>query len=321
MNKIIINSLFCTLIILASFINDKIVSADILQDIKKGDIASVRKYIEDGGNVNATGGQFRECLINNAIMFGKYEIVKLLVENGADVHSQTGIGDYTPLARAVNYSDFKSVKLLVEKGADVNKKTGGSFFRTPLTLSFSTNWAASGGDSYPIFLYLLNKGADINIRDGLDHTVINYAIINSCEKCLHELLKRGANPNIKSFGRTPLEESIKQVPIISNFSLKEHDSMVNDSIYQIELLLKFGAKTDISSKDGKTIEDVINKKFKDYVTTISIEDLKIKKNKSKIPVVEGIKITKTDTPESGRDKYYKRKRIEILNLIKKYRKK
>jgi len=307
-----------TLILFILLFNIQIVSADIIQNIKKGNIESVKMYLEQGGHVNATGGRFGECLLNNAILYGKFDIVKLLVDHGADINARTGMGDYTPLARAVNYSDFESVKLLVKMGANVNRKTGGTYFHYPITLCFIGNFEITK-NPYPIFLYLLANGADINVKTGSGRTVLSYAVSITCKPCVLELLKRGSDLSVLSYDKTPLEEAIEKVPIITNFNEKKHDPWVKDSIEIIALLLQNGADANIRTKEGKTLEEVVDKKFEDYEKITVIEDLKITDFSSQVPVAEDIKIAKGTTPELERDRYYATKRIEILRLLKKYK--
>ncbi len=116
-----------------------------------------------------------------------------------------------PLLRAIKNGDFAAVKNLVQNGADINQisNTGSSGeFRKecPLTVAFQ----------HPqIFKYLLDKGANVNIRLSHRQTPLHYLLKNygnqnqTSYEALCLLLSKGAEVNAKDlYGRTPLHTGI-----------------------------------------------------------------------------------------------------------------
>jgi ankyrin repeat protein len=86
--------------------------------IKKGDLETVRSFIESGYDVNSSeSGDFGSSLLHNAIRYGQMEIFSYLIEQGADIDFMDAVG-WTPLMEAIIDSKPEFGKVLVEKGAD-----------------------------------------------------------------------------------------------------------------------------------------------------------------------------------------------------------
>jgi len=100
----------------------------------------------------------RPALISSIIR-KNLEIVKKLINMGADINIVYK-GD-TPLNYAVSKESVEIVNYLIEKGADVN-------------LCLPIIEAAKTGNT-KIFNILLNKGANIHVRDKYHRTVMHYA--------------------------------------------------------------------------------------------------------------------------------------------------
>lgn len=86
--------------------------------VKKGDLETVKSFIESGYDVNSSeSGDFGSSLLHNAIRYGQMEIFSYLVEQGADIDFIDAVG-WTPLMEAIIDSKPEFGKILVEKGAD-----------------------------------------------------------------------------------------------------------------------------------------------------------------------------------------------------------
>lgn len=94
---------------------------------RDGDIATVRKLLARGADVNAANGD--DCTaLHEAAQCGHAELVALLVEAGADVNA-SGVGGWTPLHMAAAFACDKAVKVLVIAGADIEARD--AEWRTP----------------------------------------------------------------------------------------------------------------------------------------------------------------------------------------------
>ena len=85
-----------------------------------GDLDSVKRYKESGGNLNE-----KDIYGNNVLLIsaenGYTDIVKYLLENNAEVNGMNQYG-YTPLFAAVTNEHAEVIKLLLAAGADINLK-------------------------------------------------------------------------------------------------------------------------------------------------------------------------------------------------------
>ena len=88
--------------------------------IWRGDIESVRAFIEAGADVNARDAEGMTPLMY-AAKSGNIESVRILIESGADVTAQDS-ERRTPLSLAAKRENAEIVRLLTEAGADVNSQ-------------------------------------------------------------------------------------------------------------------------------------------------------------------------------------------------------
>lgn len=84
-----------------------------------GDVASVRGWINSGGDPDLRCKRRNETLIMLAACKNQSAVINLLVERGADVHAVDNLG-LTALHQAVNTTSHQVVALLLTLGADPN---------------------------------------------------------------------------------------------------------------------------------------------------------------------------------------------------------
>ena len=93
--------------------------------IKKGDIDTVKAFIESGYDLNSSeSGDFGSSLLHNAIRYGQIDIFRYLIEQGADIDFIDAVG-WTPMMEAIIDSKPEFGRILAQKGADqtiVNQK-------------------------------------------------------------------------------------------------------------------------------------------------------------------------------------------------------
>ncbi len=87
-----------------------------------GNIETVKKYLDDGKDVNAKDDTGMTPL-HLAAMYGRKEIAELLIAKGADVNAKDD-ARWTPLHYAGGSKEV--AELLIAKGADVNAKNDGA---------------------------------------------------------------------------------------------------------------------------------------------------------------------------------------------------
>ena len=102
--------------------------------IMDGDVETVKRFIEEGRDVNAPAWHGSFPIQIAASSSSRFEVVKLLLENGADPNAHAG-KCFTPLLYAArSEKSIEIVKILLEYGADptAEKRDKYSNGKTPL---------------------------------------------------------------------------------------------------------------------------------------------------------------------------------------------
>jgi ankyrin repeat protein len=141
----------------------------------------VRFLVENGADVNARGGYYRNPL--QAAATKNVEIVRYLVENGADVNAQGGY--YGNPLQAAATTNVKIVRYLVENGADVNAQ--GGKYGNPLQATATTN--------VKIVRHLAENGADVNAQAGFFGNPLQAASCWGHDIIVRFLVENGADLN------------------------------------------------------------------------------------------------------------------------------
>ena len=154
---------------------------------KTGDIATVKRMIERGVDVNIKSDFFAHTALMLATYNGHLDIVNYLLSKGADAN----IG--FPLADAVEYGHIEIVRSLVEKGdADVNI-TISSKTLLSYVISYNDEYTALGAKMAKI---LISGGADLKGE-------LISAVESGRTEIVKHLISSGANiKEIDSYGKT-----------------------------------------------------------------------------------------------------------------------
>ena len=155
----------------------------------KGDLATVRKLIQQGANVNLAQGDGMTAL-HWAAEHGDSAMTDALLRARATVKSVTRIGSYTPLHLASKAGSPAVVKALLKAGADANALTESG--ATPLHLAA----AAGSGDAVTA---LVAKGAKPNTPEAeYGQTPLIFAAEYNRPDAVTALIKAGADPKVRS---------------------------------------------------------------------------------------------------------------------------
>lgn len=135
------------------------------------DIAAARRALQKGADVNATGGMDRSMLYY-AVNHGNMAMVDLLLSYNPDVNvlDEEGMG---PLHEAMAKGHIEIARKLVDAGADINARDQYSMLGlTPLHTAFNADMREEKADR---IMFMLQAGADENIRDTAGRTVMDTA--------------------------------------------------------------------------------------------------------------------------------------------------
>ena len=134
-------------------------------------------------------------------LYENFDVVRFLVESGAEINSKNEKG-FTPLHKAVQENNLDIVRYLVESGADINDKTSGGL--TPLQEAVLKK-------NLDIVRYLVESGADINYRTSGGFILLHDAVQQENLDIVRYLVESGADINYRtSSGFTSLHYAVQK---------------------------------------------------------------------------------------------------------------
>ncbi|KAM3141457.1 hypothetical protein pb186bvf_006575 [Paramecium bursaria] len=247
---------------------------------------STIKYILN----NTSEGKGKKA-VHFAASRGDLEIFKYLEKRGADIHALDSENNNT-LIIAVQHEKKHIVEYLVQK-IDVNYKRNGV---SALHLAAQTG-------NIPILHILLQSGADIDATSN-HGTPIIFAAANKKNWCMSELLKKGANINIKFEYLPPLlfllidQNNEEALDIIFNEYSEKIDANIQDpqgwSVLQfaaekgnskvIEKLLQLGADANYQKENVTALDLAIQNN--NLASASIIREVAVRKDF--IPIQQGL---------------------------------
>lgn len=161
----------------------------------------VEFLIASGADVNATDSR-GDTPLHKAADEGLADVAKILIANDSDVNAKA-FRDETPLHKAVD--DVDVAKILILNGADVNAKS--------LLHGLTPLHDAAYVGQEEVVKILIDNGAEVNTKTLIEgNTALHRAVFcgeNSVSVC-KVLIERGADVNVRnSAGATPLQQAIK----------------------------------------------------------------------------------------------------------------
>uniref|UniRef100_A0A8C1AM07 Euchromatic histone-lysine N-methyltransferase 2 n=1 Tax=Cyprinus carpio carpio TaxID=630221 RepID=A0A8C1AM07_CYPCA len=182
--------------------------------------------IQAGAKVDAQDKTLRTPLLE-AIVNNHVEVVKFLIQSGACVYHAEEDGS-TGLHHAAKLGNLEVVLLLLSTGqVDINAQDSGGW--TPII------WAAEHRH-IDVIRALLNRGADVTLRDKEMNVCLHWASFSGCAEIAELVLNAGCPlTSINQHGDTPL-----------------HIAAREGYIDCVTLFLSRGADIDIMNKEGDT---------------------------------------------------------------------
>ena len=226
-------------------------SADLWAAARTGNLQAIKRYIEEGGDINALDNGFRLSAMSWGALHGRTEVVQLLIKNGADVNIKNGDGA-TPLHSAAFLGRIDVAKLLLENGADIKARNNDG--ATPADV-LSVDWETTafvgsliGVDIKEEEIAVMKKGRnEIAKLFGIDGVLgeagtfsaqrLSGAAFTGDIAAMKQALADGADPNTKD----PQSGST----LLATAALMGHTEVVAS-------LLEHGADVNVRSRDGGT---------------------------------------------------------------------
>ena len=173
--------------------------------IKANDINTLKELLQSQ-NVNCKFHD-HETPLHVAAKQGHMEVIQCLIQCGADVNVKDN-DDWTPLHYAYENGHLQIVQVLIENGADVNAETSGK--ESLLFWVFDEiDWEIlQDEDEIEIemqlsnmrplekAIYLLRNGANIDVRDSNDSTLLQSAYHKNNVAMMKFLLRNHADANV-----------------------------------------------------------------------------------------------------------------------------
>jgi ankyrin repeat protein len=148
----------------------------------------VRYLVERGADVNKSSENGHTPL-HLASKVGHIEVVRALLEAGADVNmSTTNENGHTPLHLASGEGHIEVVRALLEAGAGTDVRRVNGHGVTPISF-------ACTGKHMEIFRALVEAGGDVDTPDAIGDTALHDASEDGFTEGVRYLVERGADVN------------------------------------------------------------------------------------------------------------------------------
>ena len=278
-----------------------------------GNVQAIKRYIKEGGDVNALDREFHLPAMSWGALHGQTEVVRFLIKSGADVNRKSG-DDNTPLHSAAFFGRTDIAKLLLKNGADIKARNDEGI--TPADALY-VDWKTTAyiGDLVGVEIgkaeiSAMEKGRfEVAKLFGVECT---YAAQNLLEAAfigdlaaVKQALTDGGAPNARDlqYGTTVLATAALMGHTKAVAMLLEHGADVNAKSRDgytalhaaaflgraetVRLLLEKGADATIRNNDGATPLDttMADWEITEYVAEqiqIEIDEVEIKTGRSEV---------------------------------------
>jgi len=237
-----------------------IYTGNILETTKIGDLAQLKKILEEQPLLINARDEDGWTLLHYASYAGIKEVIEYLMEKGAEVNTEARICAWTPFFLSSLKGHREIAEWLLENGAQTDIKDNKG--RSPLHVA-----VMRGHKEFIDFLIQL--GMEINMVDVLGMTPLHVAALSGQKEAASLLISKGANTRLKDFkGQTPLHlaslnrnKDMTELLIAEGVHTSERDHRGETALHiaafcgykeVVELLIEGGMRLDIKNIDGKT---------------------------------------------------------------------
>ena len=195
---------------------------------RSGNLRAMQTLIDKGANVNATD-KFGYTVLNSAIWGRDQKTVQYLIDNGVEVNAKDNYDNYLLKdVKSGKVSSQKAAQYLIKRDVEEVNAVVDKYGKTELMRAVENR-------NMKTVQYLINNGANVNLKDKFGRTVLNYAIWERDQETVQTLIDNGANVNATDkFGRTVL-----------NYAIWEGDQETVQT-----LIDKYHAKVNVKDNDG-----------------------------------------------------------------------
>lgn len=219
-----------------------------------GHFEIVKYLVENGANVDANDN---EALIN-AAQAGHFNIVQYLVQHGAKINAN----DNEALINAAQAGHLNIVEYLTLKGLNINAidNRALNYALVAVIDVYKKNDGKTGKVYIPIIRYLINNGANVNIKNGYAlRTITKYGDVSDVQY----LISKGANIHVNN------DEALSNAISAGNIDLIKYlvtqGAILNTDKYNVRTLQNVAKEGDdkliqylIHNRDSASTNDANN---------------------------------------------------------------
>jgi ankyrin repeat protein len=260
--------------------------AGICEAIDRGDVATVKNYLNQGGSPYAQAAEMAEDDTDNMLdcpykymgwsspsgsvsQEGREQVKELMIAKLSDVTARDKQGR-TPLHFIITFEVKDQAERLIAKGADVNAKD--SHGQTPLHIIVHIIASSSRSMEMGKLKLLIAKGADVNAKDNYGQTPLHIASSANSREMAKLLIAKGAQVNARDKeGKTPLHltttdsKEVAELLIVKGAQVNAKDNQGQTPLHSVvfamcdkgnqevaELLIVKGAQVNAKDNQGQT---------------------------------------------------------------------
>jgi hypothetical protein len=154
----------------------------LVERVQLGDVEWLRQRVAEGMSLKGERGDIPPLIVACSQAMKNSEVIGFLLEAGAEVDATDPWGD-TALCHAVAWQAKGILRMLLDKGANVN-----IFSPTNAPLLQVIAEGHGSGSYLPVVVdWLLEAGADLNVRDGAGRTPMQLAILRGDPRIIRML--------------------------------------------------------------------------------------------------------------------------------------